>query len=256
MATQLREHIRQQLAELSGIHKGMTHVVEHDAETLLSGRLDFDASADGLESISESFDVELTIPHTFPNRLPCAKEVGGRIRSDYEHLNPDGTLCLAVPIEQQRVFFEQPTLLGFVNRLVVPYLYGYCFWNKHGYHPFDESAHGHEGILNHYSDALGLQDPRALLAAVCFLFEHGYRGHHDCPCGIGRKVRVCHGPALRELHDHHTPDTVRGDFLAIFDICFAKFTAGQISFSRPLRNRLIRLLKKAQGQLRRDHNMK
>ena len=240
----MTEDLRKQIAGLNGVHNGLKHVVEHDAETLLSGTLDFEASADGLESISASFEIELTIPHVFPDRLPRAKELGSSIQTDYGHLNPDGTLCLAVPIEERRVFFERPTLLGFVDRLLVPYLYGYCFWSKHGYHPFDEAAHGCEGILSHYVDTLGLRGPLGALAIICFLFEHGYRGHHDCPCGNGRKVRECHGPALRALHDHHTPETVRHDFLAIFGICFAEFQKGQLSFSRPLRNQLLRILKR------------
>ena len=244
MATRVTEDLRKQIAELTGVHKGLTDVVEHDAETLLSGTLDFEASADGLETITVSFDVELNIPHVFPDRLPQAKEVGGRIGADYEHLNPDRTLCLAVPIEQRRVFLEQPTLLGFVERLLVPYLYGYCFWRKHGYHPFDEAAHGHEGILRHYVDTLGLRGPLEALAVICFLLEHGYRGHHDCPCGSGRKVRACHGPMLRALHEHHTRETVRDDFLAILSICFAEFGKGRLSFSGPLRNQLIRLLER------------
>ena len=132
----------------------------------------FEASADGLETISESFDIELSVPHAFPDRFPQAREAGGRIDTDYEHLNPDGTLCLAVPIEQRRLFLEQPTVLGFVNRLLVPYLYGYSFWRKHGYHPFGEAAHGSEGILRHYVDTLGLRDPVAALAVISFLFEH------------------------------------------------------------------------------------
>ena len=241
---QVTEDLRKQIVELSGVHKGLTDVVEHDAETLLSGTLDFEASADELETITASFDIELTIPHVLPDRLPRAKEVGGRIGTDYEHLNPDGTLCLAVPVEQRRVFFEQPTLLGFVERLLVPYLYGYCFWKKNGYHPFNEAAHGNEGILRYYVDTLGLRGPLEALATICFLFEHGYRGHHECPCGSGRKVRMCHGPVLRALHEHHTRETVRGDFMAISSICFAQFEKGQLSFSPSLRNQLARLRKR------------
>lgn len=241
---QVTEDLRKQIVELTGVHKGLTDVVERHAETLLSGTLVFEASADGLETITASFDIELTIPHVFPDRLPRAKEVGGRIETDYEHLNPDRSLCLAIAVEQRRVFLEQPTLLGFVDRLLVPYLYGYCFWEKHGCHPFDEAAHGNEGILRHYVDTLGLRGPLEALAFICFLFEHGYRGHHDCPCGSTRKVRACHGPVLRALHEHHTPETVRGDFLAILGICFSKFKEGQISFSSPQRNRLTRLLQR------------
>ena len=243
----MKEDLHKQIEELTRVHRGLTLVAQRHRETTLSGALAFEASADGLETISESFDIELTIPSAFPDRLPRAKETGGRIGTDYEHLFADGTLCLAVPIEQRRVFFEQPTLLGFVDRLLVPYLYGYCFWSRHGHHPFDEAAHGSEGILGHYLDALDLRDPLAGLATICFIFEHGYRGHHPCPCGSGHQVRACHGPALRALHDHHAPETLRHDFLAIFDACYARLQQGQLSFPKPLQNQLLRLLDKAQG---------
>ncbi len=240
----MREDLRQQIVELTGVHTELTNIVERDAETIVSGALPFEASANGLETIRESFEIELTIPNGFPETLPRVEDVGGRIGADYGHRNPGGTLCLAVPVEQRRVFFEQPTLLGFVNRLVIPYLYGYCFWKKHGRHPFDEAAHGNEGILRHYVDTLGLRDDLAALAVICFLFEHGYRGHHECPCGSVLRVRACHGPALRALHEHHTPQTLRNDFVAISEICYTKFQNGQLSLPQPLRLQLVRLLSK------------
>jgi len=238
----VREDLRQQIIELSGVHKGLTNIVERDTETIVSGPLSFEASADGGETIRESFEIELIIPRSFPDTLPWVKEIGGRIESDYDHRNPSGTLCLAVPVEQRRVFFEQATLLGFVNRLVIPYLYGYCYWKEHGRHPFGEAAHGHEGILRHYADTLGLHDDVTVLAAICFLLEHGYRGHHECPCGSGRRVRACHGPELRALHDHHTPQTLRNDFIAIFEMFYTKSQSGQITFPKPLLLQLVRIL--------------
>ena len=56
------------------------------------------------------------------------------------------------------------------------------------------------------------------------------------------RVRACHGHALRALHEHHTPQTLRNDFLAIFEMCYAKFQNGQLSFPQPLRLQLVRLL--------------
>lgn len=244
----MTKDLRRQIVELTGVHKGLANVIEHDAETIVSGALPFEASADGLETITESFEIELTIPRDFPETLPRVKETGDRIGTDYEHRNPSGTLCLAVSVEQRRVFFEQPTLLGFVNRLVIPYLYGYCFWNKHGRHPFDEAAHGYEGILRHYMRTLGLRDDLSALTVISFLFEHGYRGHHDCPCGSGLRVRGCHGQALLALHQQHTPDTLRSDFIAVFELCFAKFQNGQISFPHGMRLQLVRLLKRVSKQ--------
>lgn len=238
----MTEEMKRQLAELTGIHQGLSNLAELDHETVLSGTLPFEASADGLEPITDKFEIELGIPHVCPDRLPRARETAGRIERIYPHINGDGTLCLAVPVEQRRIFFEQPSLIGFVNRLVIPYLYGYCYWKQHGWHPFDEQQHGQEGIVQHYIDTLHLADELAALAVVCFLLEHGYRGHHACPCGSGLKVRKCHGPALRDLHRHHTPQTVRHDFLSVFAICFSKFQASQFSFPTPLRDQVLRIL--------------
>lgn len=243
----MNENLRRQIAELTAVHKGLTNIVEGDAETILSGKVPFEASADGLETISDSFELELIIPHDFPEKLPQVKETGGRIGADYDHRNSDGTLCLAVPVEQRRVFFEQPTLLGFVNRLVVPYLYGYYYWKTYGRHPFEEAPHGYKGILGHYIDTLGLRGDLDALAVICFLFEHGYRGHHQCPCGSGLRVRACHGPALRAFHEHHTPETLLSDFIAIFEICFQKYQKGELAFPQSLRLQIMRILNRLKG---------
>jgi hypothetical protein len=232
------------VAELTGIHQGLSNLAEPDHETVISGTLPFEASAAGLETITDEFEIELRIAHVSPNTLPRARETAGRIERTYQHINSDRTLCLAVPVEQLRIFFEQPSLIGFVNRLVIPYLYGYCYWKKHGWHPFDEQKHGQEGIVQHYIDSLNLADELTALAVVCFLFEHGYRGHHACPCGSRFKVRNCHGPALRDLHRHHTPQTLRHDFVSIFEICFSKFQIGQLSFPTPLTNQVLRILRR------------
>lgn len=244
MAERVKEEHRRQIAELTTVHKNLTTVITDAVGTIVTGALPFEASADGLETISESFEIELIVPNDFPESLPRVRETGGRIEADYKHRNPSGTLCLAVPIEQRRIFFEQPTLLGFVNRLVIPYLYGYCFFKKHGRHPFDEAEHGHEGILRHYIDTLCLRDDLAALGVVCFLLEHGYRGHHVCPCGSGLKVRTCHGRALLQLRQIHNERSLQSDFFVIFDLCFAKFQDGKLSFPKPLQVQLLRLMKR------------
>ena len=242
MTTTLERHI----AELTAEYPRLVVVGRYQTETVLAGPVAFEARPDNMETISASFDIELTLPHAFPNQLPLAKETGGRIRAEYEHVFTDGTLCLGVAIEQRRVLLEQPTLLGFVDRLLVPYLYGYCFWRKHGRHPFGEAAHGSQGILDHYLSVLRLDDPLTALAAIRLLYEHGYRGDRNCPCGSGRCVRVCHGAALRRLYDHHTPETLCSDFRAIFEACIERFQRRQISFPRPMRRQLHRLVQKIQ----------
>ncbi len=240
MTTSLEKHI----ADLFAVYPSLVVVRQHQEETVLAGRLAFKADRDDVQTISASFDIELTVPHGFPDQLPRAKETTGRIRMNYEHVFKDGTLCVGILIEQRRVLAEQPTLVGFVDGLLVPYLYGYCFWQKHGRHPFGEAPHGAEGILDHYLATLGVNKPLAALGAIHLLYEHGYRDRQSCPCGSGRTVRKCHRVALRTLYNHHTPETLRSDFKAVFEACYQRFQRGQFSFPRPMRRKLFRLIEK------------
>jgi hypothetical protein len=238
------EELHDQIAEVRQVHKRLRNITEKEHETLLSGSLPFEAAADGFSPIADSFDVELTIPDVYPDILPRVRETGGKIENTYDHVYQDGTLCLAVPIEERRIFWEQPSLLGFVNRLVVPYLYGYCYWKKYGRHPFDEQQHGDAGIVQHYLDALHLRDETSALAVVSYLLEHGYRGHHPCPCGKGGKVRTCHGKALRDLHEQHTGHTLKHDFISILDVCLSKAKAKELRIPQKLGRQILRILKK------------
>lgn len=215
----MNAEIERQIAELTAVHKGLCNISEQEGCTIISGPLPFEAVSDGFPVITDSFDIELSVPADYPKRLPHAKENGGKIEATYEHLYTNGAMCLGVPVEERRIFARQPSLLGFVNGLVVPYLYSYCYRKQHGVYPFDDQLHGDAGILRHYMDALNLSDDLAALAVISFLFEHGYRGHHSCPCGSGKIVRKCHGEALRKLNTYHTPHTLRAEFEAILRVC-------------------------------------
>lgn len=239
----MTQKLDEQIAELRQVHKGLTEIMEKEHAILLSGSLPFDASADGLDPITDSFDIELIIPDLYPEILPQVREIGGKIDSTYEHVYPDGMLCLAVPIEERRIFWEQPSLLGFMNRLVIPYFFGYCHWKKYGEHPFDEQDHGAAGIVKHYIDSLRLKDETSVLAVVSYLLEYGYRGHHTCPCGSGAKVRKCHGKALLDLHEQHTEHTLIHDFISILDVCLNKIKRGDLRFPEAFDRQILRILK-------------
>jgi hypothetical protein len=243
MEETVTEYLYEQISELRDFHKGLASVVERDNKIVVTGVLSFEASAEGLEVITGCFDIELLVPHNYPDMLPQVKETGGNINSNYNHINADATLCLAVPIEERRIFLEEPTLLGFVNRIVIPYLYGFSYWKKHGLHPFNEAEHGAKGIAQHYINALNLSGDNSALSVICFLMEHGYRGHHDCPCGSGRRVRSCHGPMLLSLHQTHTPHTLQADFLAILNVCLEKVEKKDAVIPEPLLKKAYRLYK-------------
>ena len=227
-----------EIDELRGIHKDLKKTEEREHETVLGGVLPFEASAKGLETISDCFDIELRVPQGYPQILPVVRETAGRIPRDYDHVDEGGVLCLGIPVEERRIFVQQSTLLGFVNNLIVPFLYGYCYWKKYSEHPFGEQKHGAEGILQHYVDALGLDSEEQAASVVCFLYEHGYRGHHPCPCGSGRVVRKCHGTVLWDLLQLHTRETLCKELEAALCYCVDRKNAGEPTMALPIGRRI------------------
>lgn len=113
-----------EIAELQGAYSGLTSITEGESGTVISGRLAFDVTAQGFEPIADCFDIEVHVRFRYPQILPSVREIGGKIPDRYPHVYRDGTLCLEVPVDARRIFLQQPSLLGFVDRLVIPFLYG------------------------------------------------------------------------------------------------------------------------------------
>ncbi len=229
MATELIDDISKQIVELLDAYCGLEYVGIKDEIVTVSGVLSFEAFYEGLEPISESFDVELGISLDFPTVLPEVKEVGGQIDSKYEHVFTNGTLCLGIPIEQRRIMYDNPTILRFVDKLVVPYLYGYCYSVKYGSHPFGEAAHGSQGIADYYISSFNLRNCVEALSVVCFLYEFGYRENDQCPCGSDLRVSECHKTDLLSFYEIHTVDTLSNDFKAILDVCIYRSVEEKIA---------------------------
>ena len=237
----MTNEVKKQVRELTRVHKGLTCISRRKRETVVKGGLSFEASREGLPTISGRFDVELTVPKKYPEVLPRARETGGAVDPGCGHVNPDGTLCLAAPVEARVIFSERESLLGFVDLLVVPYLYGCRYWKKHGRRPFGERPHGGEGIVRYYKEEWRLDDCVAALSAVSFLLERGYRGHLDRPCGSGFKVRDRHGRTLLKLHGHHTKDTLKYDFVRTLRFCPK---TGKETIPKALSKRIERIIGK------------
>ena len=65
-----------------------------------------------------------------------------RIPSDFHRLD-SGHLCLGSPTRLRLILAETPSLLSFVERCVIPYLYGYSIVEMAGYFPLASCRTGH-----------------------------------------------------------------------------------------------------------------
>ncbi len=164
-----------------------------DDRLKIAGTLTFSASVRRFGEIADSFEIEVCVPEAFPDELPTARETGGRVPRTY-HTNPDGTLCLGSPTAQRLHLVERPTVLAFIQNCVIPYFYGFVYFENHGKLPLGELAHGWKGIRQDYADLFGLKAETVAVVEMVRLASIKKRvaNKFPCPCGSGRRLGKCH----------------------------------------------------------------
>lgn len=231
--------VEQQFAVVVKDYPGLALGRNDGGSFTISGKFLFSAEFNG-ESISDGFDLEVYIPADFPASIPFVKEVGGRIPRDF-HTNPDGTLCLNVPIELRKMFRTNGTLYDFMTQSVIHFLYAFCYFEKHGEMPYGEWSHGGKGILEYYRDIFKVKDDALVVGLLRILVDNDYRGHHQCPCGSGLILRECHGSQIRELRGFQTSGQFMYDYVLVLTHILGEAKSIPDTFiSKTLKKRLAR----------------
>jgi hypothetical protein len=88
---------------------------------------------------------------------------------------------------------DAPTITGFIDKCLIPYLYGYSYFEKHGYLPFGELAHGGHGIIDDYKRLFNVASIE-MCASMLLLIGQKRRiaNKQRCPCGSGMRLGRCH----------------------------------------------------------------
>lgn len=95
-----------------------------------------------------------------------------------------------------------PSLLRFVERCLIPYLYGYSYALKHGAPPFGELAHGEVGSLQDLAGLLDIKD-LGMAFRYCTLaaMKRRHANKRPCPCGNGRRLGRCHNGKVNAVRE-------------------------------------------------------
>lgn len=192
------EGIRQFLKDYHGMSLGPSR----GPAKVLRGAFAFSAAPKDGRKITDSFQIEITIPATFPRALPTVKETGGKIPRDGEyHVNPNNTLCLGSPLRILRKFSIMPSLVGFAENCLVPYLYAVSNKLQHGEDfSFGELAHGEKGIVEDYMEMFRLRTRLQVDNALLLLGKRRrVANKQPCPCECGRRLGRC--PFRLKLND-------------------------------------------------------
>jgi hypothetical protein len=190
------ESVIDEIPDISQTYPNL-HFVNEDDNLVLKGNLFFRASY-GDKVIEDSYDVSILFSSEYPSELPVVRDIGNRIASDY-HTNPDGTLCLGVYSMVCMKFYENPSILTFIEELLIPYLYRHSYLEQYKKEPWGERAHGDKGVYEFYLDYFGIKNIRTVLSLLDLIVTKKYKGHKRCLCGSGLILRKCHGKKLLNL---------------------------------------------------------
>ena len=165
------------------------------AMTVVFGELAFRLRLANDTTVEDCFELKIEIPPDFPKALPQVTELGKRIPKDgRHHVNPsDGTLCLGSPIRLLIALAKKPTLVGFAENCLIPYLFAISQKLKNGKElQFGELAHGNQGLIADYMDIFGLRKPDQICMVISYLGMKKRRANKlPCPCGCKKRLGKC-----------------------------------------------------------------
>jgi hypothetical protein len=165
---------------------------------IVGGSFTFTGVYDGKE-ISDTYEIRLEISRHFPRVIPSVFEVGARTPKDFHKLD-DGSLCLGSRLRLQLMVATHPTITGFVQHAVIPYLYSYSHKERYGDLPYGDLAHGVSGLIDDYMRIFRVPN-RAAAERMVYLTSLQKRkaNKQRCPCGSGIRVGKCHHMILNRL---------------------------------------------------------
>jgi hypothetical protein len=219
-----KQTIKNHFKEARAKYPGLELAFENNCATVY-GPLSFEATYDGI-CLSGQFDVKIILPSTYPEFLPSAFETGKKIPYDF-HKHDGGSLCLASRIGFLKQYQKKPDLLGYIDNLLIPYLYTFVHKEKYNYLPYGELSHGQKGldesyrpILKAYRDKFKVASDLEVLKLLKVLAEGNYRGHLACPCGSSDKLRNCHGQSILDIKKQYPTDYIFKEYFNLLSYLY------------------------------------
>lgn len=140
----------------------------------------------------DHYALEIRFPEEYPDFLPVVREVGGRIPWTADAHNPEKGACLFLPEEKSEVFPEGSSFLDFLRGPIHNFFLGQSLVALGDRWPFGEHEHGVTAIAAFYQNLFDTKDVQVVGRLLVALAKDQIRGHLDCPCGSGKRVRHCH----------------------------------------------------------------
>ena len=167
-----------------------------NSSIILEGNFNFSAHPKGKHEISDSYMLRIVVPSSFPLNIPEVIELGQKIprNGDY-HVNfsANNTLCLGSPLRLLTLIRLKPTIIGYAENCLVPYLYAVSYKLQNGGDfIFGDLEHGTPGIIEDYKQLFGLKSRWQVIQMLRLLStRRQYANRAKCPCGCIKRLKQC-----------------------------------------------------------------
>ena len=191
-----KSHAEWGLAEFRERFPGLRLTHLPDCALQFEGALSFRAQKEGFQQVEDVYAIRGVVSRGFPLEEANIFEIGGRVSDNYHKFNSK-RLCLGSPLRIRVVMEKNPTLVGLVDGLIIPYLYNHSAQEISKEFPVGELDHGAPGLVDDYEKLFQLNGPAQCIKAIQFLgMKKRIANKHRCPCESGRRLGRCHNRQL------------------------------------------------------------
>ena len=195
-----KESALQQVNSLLQIYDKLHIEKESNEEIILSGEIQVNRTSLSYH-VYNAYEIEIHIPLE-SDELPYIFDVGNAIDPNYSHRYLDRKLCLETDSAIKMRFVDGFDLVSWMQEFVELYFFSYEYYKRYGCFPFGERAHGNKGILQSFENVFKEDNLAKVEDILRFINSGHYRGHLPCPCGSGKKMRVCHGNSIKPFFEN------------------------------------------------------
>ena len=162
----------------------------------------------------DRYNITIILSETYPKDLPVVREVGGRIPWDPDfHVELlTGKACVIFPDDRWRCFPNGSSFLEYLQIPLHNFYLGQTVHFETGKWPFDEWAHGLDGVYDYYHWLLKTDDNVTVHRFLYVLGKLRLKEYWECPCGSGKKIRQCCRKKLLDLRTKIPPSTARKSY--------------------------------------------
>jgi hypothetical protein len=205
---------RSEIAELLARYEGLHILPSIGTTTSIVGTIAFRAEGRATPLIEDSYEVRIEVPENVPERMALVWETAGRIPATFHRLD-NRALCLGSRVRLRLQMAGSSSVLRFVERCLIPYLYGYSHYERTGVMPFGELHHGELGSLQDLAGLLQVELADAAPYCVLASMQRRRANKQPCPCHSGRRLGRCHNRKVNTLRQRVGRVFLRREMLVI-----------------------------------------